>query len=286
MSDPAPLDAADRAIVLSAETLGHDLLAALIAELRHMPDHFLRLNEKLQRETIDRLKEKIQAGAEKAISILMKAELAAVPAEVKSVSIGEYIKAQLRVQRDALYRHALADAQGKKVLVLVASPDQWMQRMDEIKARADQLDLWDQEEEAFRTQPAYRRDESPIRKGMSWAELKKSLAMKDEPKPEGDAPPASQEKPAVDTSQDSSPAEDAPPIESGLGEQREWTVGLRILQEQLSQVGVSISLGALQAHSEDELHAAQKWAEAYAADGAACQVERPTWLPMHKGDAT
>lgn len=270
MTEPQPLDAADRAIVLSADTLGRDFLAAMVAELRHMPDHFLRLNEKLQKETIDRLRDKIQAGVEKAALLLMRADLAAVPAEVKAVSIGEHIKASLRVQRDALYRHALADAQGKKVLVLVANPDQWMQRMDDIKARADQLEFWEQEEEAFKTQPGYRRDEAPNRKGMSWAELKKSLAMKENPpaSPEG-------EKPQVDgTSQTEQPAN------SDLLDQQEYTVGLRILQEQLSQAGVALSLGALQARTDDELHAARQWAEAYNSTDGSGAIERPPWLPQ------
>lgn len=52
----APRDQAKDTIAISASTMGHDLVAALLAELRGMPDHWAKLNSDLQQKIIERIK--------------------------------------------------------------------------------------------------------------------------------------------------------------------------------------------------------------------------------------
>lgn len=292
MNQPPPLDVADRAIDLSADTMAHDFLAALLAELRQMPDHWMRLNEQLQQKIIERLKEKIRAGTEKAVTFFMHGEFPAVPAELKAVAIGSHITASLSVQRDALYRHALSDAQGQKVLVIITNVDRWTARMDEIKARADQLDLWDQDYDPAKDQPAYRRDQDRTMTGPSWADLKKSLGVGEQPGPTTEDPktdtPAEGATP-VPTNEDAK--EEAPPegpaqvVDSDLTAEEESVVKLRMLQEQLTLIGIGISLGALKERTEDELDAARVYVQAWNAteNGQFVSVEKPAWLPPFDG---
>lgn len=292
MTDPAPLDVADRAITLSADTMGHDFLAALLAELRQMPDHWLRLNEERQQAIIERLKEKIRLGTEKAVGVFMQGEFPAVPAELEKIACGANLTATLSVRRDALCRHALIDAQGKQVLVIITDAERWTRRMDEIKARGDQMELWDASYNPAKDQPAYRRDQDRTAAGPTWADLKKSLGVQlpedgksdgvvEPPPPEGppDAPEAiapTDEHVAPETDES---AEELPAESSDLTERQMWALPIYALREQLAQVGIAVSFGQLQGRSDDELHQAKTWAEAYAADADSCKIDKPQWLP-------
>lgn len=184
---------AQDALAITANTMGHDFLAALLLELRSMPGHWATLNAQKQQEIIDKLKEKIQTGIEKAVHIMLTSEFPAVQADVEHVSFKGGIVAGLKIPKDAPYRHQLADAQGMKVLVVISDPQRWMNRMDEIKARGDQVDLFDADYDPARDQPGYRRDKDPTAPaGPSWADLKKSLQGETKPGEGETKPPQSE----------------------------------------------------------------------------------------------
>lgn len=279
MTEATPPEVTVDPIALTSATMGHDFLAAMLAELRQMPDHWMRINADLQQKIIERLKEKIRTGIEKAVTIFMKGEFPAVTADLKGVTMGTNITASLSVRRDALCRHALFDAQGTQVLIIITDASRWTHRMDEIKTKGDQLDLWNGDYDPAQDQPGYRRDQDRFATGTTWADLKKSLGVSDAAPLAGETPSTEGEKPEVTPAPEQPSGEDAPPPDSSLGEQRESIVLLRIFQEELAQVGVGISLGAIQARTDDELHEAREWAAAYAADGDSCKIERPIWLP-------
>lgn len=280
MTEPSPpaLDVADRAINVAADSMAHDFLAALLAELRQMPDHWLRLNEDKQQATIDRLKDKIRTGTEKAVLMFMQGDFPAVAAELKGVSLGEEIKASLSVRRDALHRHALCDAQGQRVLVIIADASRWTQRMDEIKARGDQLDLWDAEYDPAKDQPAYRRDQDRTLTGQSWADLKKELGV--QPKADGETPPGPTnegEKPEELPEELKADADGV--VDSDLPEEKAWALQIYVLRTDLAAVGIAISYGALKARTDEERASAKAWAKAYAEEGDSCKIDKPSWLP-------
>lgn len=349
----APRDAAKESLAITAATMGHDFLAALLTELRSMPGHWATLNAEKQQEIIGKLKEKIQTGIETAVRIMLTSEFPAVQADVEHVSFKGGIVAGLKIPKDAPYRHQLADAQGMKVLVVISDPQRWLNRMDEIKARGDQIDLFDADYDPARDQPGYRRDKDPIAPaGPTWEDLKKSLKGGTKPAegetkpPESETPAAGQATPAPASELPTEyKAEAAAPIDrrnaegewapvklkqiargdvirlpgfdaafvaktpslkdkegiytvqvepepalifgsalTGDQEKRAAAVGL---QELLANVGVVLSLGAIEAFSPEQVAATAEWVQAYAAKPEACKIARPLWLPIPepKGDA-
>lgn len=275
MAETTARDTAQDTIAIHAETMGHDFVAALLAELRQMPDHWARLNEEKQQQIIERLKEKVRAAVTKAQAMILRAGFAAVPADLEAVGFKNGITAALKIPRDALHRHELADAQGQRVLVVISDGNRWLERMDEIKAKADQADLFDGDYDPSKDQPGYRRDQDRIAPaGPTWEDLKNSLKQ--------GAQPDAEQKPAIDDNSGS--GETPPPGEivfgSAASEEEERTAKLRILQEQLASIGVAISLGALQAFTPEQITATSVWAEAYAAAPNACKIARPLWLPI------
>lgn len=362
MTEATARNGAKESLTITAATMGHDFLAALLVELRSMPGHWATLNAEKQQEIIGKLKEKIQAGIETAVRIMLTSEFPAVQAEVDHVGFKGGIVAGLKIPKDAPYRHQLADAQGTKVLIVISDPARWMNRMDEIKARGDQIDLFDADYDPARDQPGYRRDQHPLAPaGPTWADLKKSL--KGEPKPadaetkaaDGGTPLPASETPAADPapppelpseykargaspidrrSADGTPEGKWAPVKlkqiirgdlirlpgvdavmvaktpalkgkdgeysvqvepepavifgsalTGDQERRAASVGL---QELLAKVGVTLSLGAIEAFTPEQIAATSTWVQAYGQSAAGeCKIARPLWLPIPdlKGDA-
>lgn len=278
-------DEAPDAIAIHADTMGHDFVAALLAELRQMPDHWARLSEEKQQQIIERLKEKVRTAVTKAQSMILRANLAAVPADLESVGFKNGITAALKIPRDALHRHELADAQGQRVLVIIADGNRWLERMDEIKAKAAQADMFDADDANYdpsKDQPSYRRDQDRVAPaGPTWEDLKKSL--KSEP-----APPDAEQKPSIDETNAAPGETPASSSEivfgSAASDKEEATAAYRILQEQLASIGCQVSLGAVQAYSPAQLEATRTWVAAYAAEPDACRIARPLWLPIPERD--
>ena len=247
-----PKDQATTTIALAAATMGHDLVAALLLELRTMPAHWPTMNAEMQQKIIERLKDKVSGAVTKAQHMLTASEFQAVPAKLEFVNRKGGIRAGVTVNHDALCRHALFDAQGKQVLIVIVDPERWLNRMDELKAVGNQQDLFDRtdsEYDASKDQPGYRRDQDPFAPAVPWSEMKAKLGLGSEPLPDAD-----EKVNAVRVQQ-------------------------RIFQEQLSELGFVLSLGAIQERTPEEFDTALLWMAAYAADPTTCYLERPSWIP-------
>lgn len=208
-----PRSKAQDTVAMTAATMGHDVVAMILNELRTMPGHWPTLNAEYQQKAVERFKEKTTDMIRKAIGFMLTSDFAAVPAKLEDLSRRKAINARLTIATNAMYRHALFDAQGQHVLLVIADPDKWLTRMDEIKARGNQLDLFDPDAnyDSERDQPGYRRDRDPLAPGKSWEELKRSLGHSDT----GAPPPA----PAAAAEPAAAPA--APQPEKSTSERRQ-----------------------------------------------------------------
>lgn len=299
-----PRNVAQDTVAMTAATMGHDIVAALLNELRKMPGHWPTLAAEYQQKTIEEFKTKVSDMVRKSISFMLTSDFQAVAAKLEYVGRKKGIQAALSVSTTAMYRHALFDAQGQNVLVVIADPEKWLGRMDEIKARGDQLDLFDAgaDYDPKRDQPGYRRDQDPLAPGKTWDELKRSLQIGGTKPAEGETKPpdgdtAERPKVCVTFGDDpdapgncalcGQPREahpDAPPpvvVASSLTPEQEHEATLRMLQEELAGIGIVVSLGLLQARGDADILAATCWVEAYRenAGDAKEMLERPAWLP-------
>lgn len=314
MTEATTRDSAKDTIAISAATMGHDLVAALLSELRGMPDHWSKLNSDLQQKIIERLKDKTREAIDKAVVLLMRADFQAVPAKLEFVSRKDGIKAGLTVNADAVCRHALFDAAGAQVLIVIADPKRWTERMDEIKAKDDQLELFDPAAnyDPSVDQPGYRRDQDPyVPAGKTWADLKASFGVAPpEGKPDDTKGPTVFDaalaewqkqydaaflelfgKPHGDLTTEELASPEAVEAHNkvleriglapftDLTEDQQRRAAENALQEQLAEAGVVVSLGALQAATEAQVNEARAWVETYLVDPNACTIERPAWLP-------
>jgi hypothetical protein len=127
---------------LAAETLGRDLLSAMVDELKVAPDCWEKMSQHKQDECINRLRARVQKLVAEALGLLFRGHYPATPATLVSVNFRKGIRAVLDISRSAHNRHELTDALGHQVLVVIADPEQYTARMNEIRAADKQGDLF------------------------------------------------------------------------------------------------------------------------------------------------
>lgn len=166
-----------------AAVLGRDILAAMVQQVKLQPDHWHRMNEATQAKQIDQMRGRVREIVMHAVRVMIGGgQFKSVGVELESLTFKDGLKGQFVIPKGADGRHELADAVGGHVLIVLADANSYMQRMEEVKEAADQLELFGGDYDPTVDQPAYRRDEkedrlSPARMGlMSWADLKKRLS--------------------------------------------------------------------------------------------------------------
>jgi hypothetical protein len=123
---------------MTADTIGKDLLNALVLELKLLPDVWPKLSEKKQNDVIDRLRARVQSNIAMAVHTLASSGRTVVAGDLDQITIKDGVKAVIKFSAAAPSLHELYDAQSKAVLVVVASADDHTGGMDEVKGESDQ----------------------------------------------------------------------------------------------------------------------------------------------------
>lgn len=126
---------------MTADSVGKDLLSALVTELKLLPDVWVKLSEKKQNDIIDRLRARVQSNIAMAVHTLASAGRTVVAGDLDQITIKDGVKAVIKFSAAAPSLHELYDAQGKAVLVVVAAAQDHTGGMDDIKGTTDQRGL-------------------------------------------------------------------------------------------------------------------------------------------------
>lgn len=126
---------------LAVQTVGQQLLGALVEEIRNLRTHWAVTPQQQQEEIIDRLSDKVQIAVTRAVGIIAKDTFLAIPAHIESVTFKDGVKTVLTASKSADGRHELADAEGSDVLVLVTDPQKYLEHMETIRGDKDQPEL-------------------------------------------------------------------------------------------------------------------------------------------------
>lgn len=249
--DPEKGKAAVAAAELAAETMGRDLLSALVDELKAAPDCWDKMSQQDQDQTIERLRRRITKLVQEALGLVFRGEYPAVRATVAGVRFKKGITASLQVERGAYNRHELADAEGQQVLIVMANPDDYLARMEEIRAADKQGDLFPAGESAVSFRDGYTGgDDRPYRRGEPAA----TEETEDGPKVEYDP--------------------DAPAPELTLENDPLWVQA----QKALATVGVLVDDTTAQSWTDEQCTEAAYWVTVTKANPDR-PVPRPTFLP-------
>lgn len=126
---------------MTVETIGRDVLQALVTEIKLMPDVWPKLSEAKQNDIIDRLRARVDHNVKMAVHLIASNGRIVVAGDLDQITIKDGVKAVVKFGGSAPNLHELYDAAGKSVLIVVASPAEHTGGMDEIKGESDQRGL-------------------------------------------------------------------------------------------------------------------------------------------------
>lgn len=244
------------AIALTADTLGRDLLSALVDELKAAPDCWAKMSNAQQDQAIERLRKRVRTLIGEGLNALFRGQYPAVEATLDGIRVKRGLQLSLKVAKGARNAHEIIDAEGQQVLIVIADPEQYLGRMEEIKGRADQGDLFSSE---YQGTNEYRRDRPAPPIDQSWKDLMDSL---------------------------NGPAPGDPPLEFGgaVWQQPEEppapakSMGQQV-HEFLAAVRCHVALEVCEKWTEQECTVAAFWALEQAKNPDTAPA-RPHWLPI------
>ncbi|MCW3543180.1 DNA translocase FtsK, partial [Burkholderia cenocepacia] len=123
---------------MTADSIGKDLLSALVTEMKLMPDIWVKLSEKKQNDVIDRLRARVEHNVKMATHLIASDGRIVVQGDLDQITIKDGVKAVVKFGGSQPNLHELYEASGKTVLVVVANPSEHTGGMDEIRGESDQ----------------------------------------------------------------------------------------------------------------------------------------------------
>ncbi len=126
---------------MTADSIGKDILSALVTELKLLPDSWPKIPKIQQDDIIDRLRERVADNVRMAVHLLAAEGRTVVAGDLDQITIKDGVKAVIKFGSNAANLHELYDVAGKAVLLVVAHSAQHTGGMDEIHGEADQRGL-------------------------------------------------------------------------------------------------------------------------------------------------
>jgi ribosome modulation factor len=123
---------------MTADTIGKDILGALLAEIKLLPKPWEKLSKTKQDDILDRLRSRVEANVKMAVHLIASEGRTVVSGDLDQITIKDGAKAVIKISRTAESLHELYDAQGRAVLIVVSSAAEHTGGMDEIQGEADQ----------------------------------------------------------------------------------------------------------------------------------------------------
>lgn len=123
---------------MTADTIGKDILSAIVMELKLLPKPWPKLSESKQNDIIDRLRDRVDANVKMAVHLIASQGRTVVAGDLDQITIKDGVKAVVKFGPNAANLHDLYDVAGKAVLVVVADAENHTGGMGEIKGDGDQ----------------------------------------------------------------------------------------------------------------------------------------------------
>lgn len=123
---------------MTADTLGKDLLSALVTEIKLLPDPWQKLSKAKQDDIIDRLRARVESNVKMAVHLLAAEGRVTIAGDLDQITIKDGVKAVVKFGAGAVNLHELYDVAGKAILLVVANAADHTGGMNEIAGESDQ----------------------------------------------------------------------------------------------------------------------------------------------------
>lgn len=123
---------------MTADSIGRDILQALVQEIKLLPKPWVSMTKKKQDDVIDRLRARVDHNVKMAVHLIASDNRTTVVGDLESFTVKDGIKAQFKISQNSEGRHQLSDAVGHACLIIIASADAHTGGMDEVQGETDQ----------------------------------------------------------------------------------------------------------------------------------------------------
>jgi len=123
---------------MTADSVGRDLLQALVTELKLLPKPWVALTKAKQDDVIDRLRARVEYQINMAVHVLASDGRTTIAADLEQVTAKDGIKAQFKISQASQGRHDLFDSVGRACLIVLANAEDHTGGMNEIQGEHDQ----------------------------------------------------------------------------------------------------------------------------------------------------
>lgn len=123
---------------MTADTIGRDILRALVQEIKLLPKPWGALPKAKQDDVIDRLRDRVDYNVKMAVHLIASHGRTVVQGDLDQVTIKDGAKIVIKIGRGAESLHELYDAQGRAVLIVVAAAEDHTAGMDDVCGEDDQ----------------------------------------------------------------------------------------------------------------------------------------------------
>lgn len=122
----APEQETQDTIELTTYVMLGSLVGLVIDELKAAPDVWQRLSQGRQDDVIDRVRHRCEQMVRQAVRLIAADGREVITADLEQITAKDEIKAVCKLAKHDQNRHALLDAVGKPVLLVVASHQQFL----------------------------------------------------------------------------------------------------------------------------------------------------------------
>lgn len=123
---------------MTADTIGKDLLSALVTEIKLLPDPWQKLSKKKQDDVIDRLRARVESNVKMAVHMLAAEGRVTIAGDLDQITIKDGVKAVVKFGTGAANLHELYDVAGKAILLVVANAADHLGGINEMVGESDQ----------------------------------------------------------------------------------------------------------------------------------------------------
>jgi len=125
-------------LAMTAQTIGADLLSALVQEVKLLPDVWPKLSQTKQDDVIERLRKRVIHNVQMATHLIASDGRICVQAELEQIKVKDGIKGVIIMSKNDPHRHLIMDAQGKTVLLAAADAEDHMGEIAAVRGEPDQ----------------------------------------------------------------------------------------------------------------------------------------------------
>lgn len=123
---------------MTADTIGADILQALVQEIKLLPDLWAKMPKRKQDDVINRLRARVEHNVRMAVHLIASDNRTTIIGDLEQVTSKDGIKAVFKISSASKGRHHLFDTVGKACLIVIADADDSVGGMDEIQGEDDQ----------------------------------------------------------------------------------------------------------------------------------------------------